>query len=82
MPGSVHTIVRRRGAASGTWSGTDGVAEVTALEHAGSFKRQDIARERERLVGGWLAAGLDPAEELAKLGAAEQERTTLSTVGT
>ena len=81
MPGSVHTIVRT------TRSGKRYMVRYRRggrgyrLEHAGSFKRQDIARERERLVGGWLAAGLDPAEELAKLGAAEHERTTLSTVG-
>ena len=78
MPGSVHTIVRK------TRSGKRYMVRYRRggrgyrLEHAGSFKRQDVARERERLVGGWLAAGLDPAEELAKLGAAEKERTTLS----
>ena len=44
------------------------------LEHAGSFKRLDLARERERLVGGWLALGLDPREELAKVEVEEEPR--------
>lgn len=81
MPGSVHTVTRT------TKSGKRYIVRYRRggrgyrLEHAGSFKRQDLAKERERLVGGWLAAGLDPREELSKLGAAEDERTTLAKVG-
>jgi integrase len=81
MPGSVHTVTRT------TRSGKRYIVRYRRggrgyrLEHAGSFKRQDVARERERLVGGWLAAGLDPREELAKLGADEEERTTVAKVG-
>lgn len=47
------------------------------LEHAGSFKRLDIARERERLVGGWLALGLDPREELARVEVEEEPRNLI-----
>lgn len=81
MPGSVHTLTRT------TKRGKRYIVRYRRggrgyrLEHAGSFKRQDLAKERERLVGGWLAGGLDPREELAKLGAAEEERTTLTKVG-
>jgi integrase len=44
------------------------------LEHAGSFKRLDLARERERLVGGWFALGLDPREELTKVEVEDEPR--------
>jgi integrase len=80
MPGSLHIVTRT------TKSGKRYIVRFRRggrgyrLEHAGSFKRQDLARERERLVGGWLAAGLDPREELAKLGT-EEERPELTAVG-
>jgi integrase len=80
MPGSVHIVIRT------TKGGKRYIVRYRRggrgyrLEHAGSFKRQDAAKERERLVGGWLAAGLDPREELAKLGT-EEELREVSTVG-
>jgi|SRR6266536_3398802 hypothetical protein len=37
------------------------------LEHGGTFRRHEVAKERERLIGGWLALGLDPKAELTKL---------------
>ncbi len=80
MPGSVHIVVRA------TVSGRRYIVRYRRggrgyrLEHAGSFKRQDAAKERARLVGGWLAAGLDPREKLAKV-AIEPERRELSTIG-
>ena len=36
-----------------------------ALVHGGSFGRLDHARERQRLIGGWLALGLDPSQQIA-----------------
>lgn len=50
------------------------------LEHGGSFGRQEFAKERERLIGGWLAGGLDPKEELAQLTLAPESRE-LATLG-
>jgi integrase len=37
------------------------------VESAGTFKTLREARTRRDLVGGWLAAGLDPREELARI---------------
>jgi integrase len=41
------------------------------IESAGTFKTQTDARTRRDLVGGWLAAGLNPKDELRKLTAIE-----------
>lgn len=80
MPGSVHVITR---------TNRDGKSYMVRyrrggrgyrLEHAGTFRRLDHARERARLVGGWLALGLDPREELSRV-AVEDERRVTSDVG-
>lgn len=74
MAGSVHIVTRT------SKSGKRYIVRYRRggrgyrLEHAGSFKRLDVARERERLVGGWLALGLDPREELATAEVEEQPR--------
>ena len=39
-----------------------------AIEIAGSFSSAKEAKIRRDLVAGWLAAGLDPKAELAKIG--------------
>lgn len=80
MPGSVHIVVRVAKSGKRYFVRYRRGGRGYRLEHAGSFKRQDIARERERLVGGWLAAGLDPREELARL-ETEEERRELIAVG-
>lgn len=80
MPGSVHIVMRS------TESGRRYIVRYRRggrgyrLEHAGSFRRQDAAKERERLVGGWLAAGLNPRAELKKL-TVESPRRELRIVG-
>lgn len=80
MPGSTHIITRA------TRSGKRYIVRYRRggrgyrLEHGGSFRRQELAKERERLIGGWLAVGLDPKEELAKL-TDEPERRELATLG-
>jgi integrase len=80
MPGSVHIVTRL---------GTSGKRYIVRyrrggrgyrLEHGGSFRRQELAKERERLIGGWLALGLDPKEELARR-TSEPEHRELSAVG-
>jgi integrase len=77
MPGSVHIVTRA------TKGGKRYIVRYRRggrgyrLEHAGSFKRLDLAKERERLVGGWLALGLDPKEELAKGGVEEEPRALI-----
>lgn len=38
-----------------------------SMRYAGTFKRKSDATTRRDLVGGWIAAGLDPRVELAKL---------------
>jgi integrase len=48
--------------------------------HGGSYRRLQHARERQRLIGGWLAAGVDPQVELAKL-TTQPEVTTLTQTG-
>src|SRR6266496_4449791 len=48
------------------------------LEHGGSFRRLELAKERERLIGGWLALGLDPKEELTKLTTEPEHRDVTS----
>lgn len=40
------------------------------IEAAGTFKTEREAKTRRDLVAGWLALGLDPRVELAKLAAA------------
>lgn len=37
------------------------------IEAAGTFKTDKLARERRDLVAGWLARGLDPKGEIAKM---------------
>lgn len=46
------------------------------IESAGTFKTQTEARTRRDLVAGWLAAGLNPKDELGKLAAATVEIRT------
>lgn len=50
-----HQVLYRRG------------GRETTIESAGSFKRDREARLRRDLVAGWLAQGLDPKTELARL---------------
>lgn len=45
------------------------------IETAGTFKTQTEARTRRDLVAGWLAAGVDPKVELAKLATVTERRT-------
>src|SRR5262245_53478549 len=76
MPGSVHIVTRL------SRSGKRYIVRYRRggrgyrLEHAGSFRRLDLAKERVRLVGGWLALGLNPREEFAKANI-ERERRSL-----
>ncbi len=80
MPGSVHIVTRP------TKSGRRYIVRYRrggrgyALEHGGSFRRHELAKERERLIGGWLALGLDPKTELMKL-TSEPEHRELAAVG-
>lgn len=80
MPGSVHIVTRA------TNSGRRYIVRFRRggrgyrLEHGGSFRRQQLAKERERLIGGWLAVGLDPNAELTKL-TTEPEHRELASVG-
>jgi hypothetical protein len=52
MPGSVHIVTRS------TNSGKRYIVRYRRggrgyrLEHGGSFRRQELAKERERLIGG------------------------------
>jgi len=80
MPGSVHIVTR---------SAKNGKRYIVRyrrggrgyrLEHGGSFRRHELAKERERLIGGWLALGLDPKAELTKL-TSEPEHRELGLVG-
>src|SRR5436189_3977447 len=80
MPGSAHIVVR---------SGKSGKRYLVRyrrggraypLEHAGSFRRLDLAKDRERLVAGWLASALDPRLELARLAMPSDERTVAQIV--
>jgi integrase len=80
MPGSVHTITRMTNGGKRYIVRYRRGGRGYRLEHAGSFRRLDLARERERLVGGWLALGLDPRDEFSKFGA-EAERRVLTDVG-
>lgn len=48
------------------------------LETAGTFKTQKDARARRDVVAGWLAQGLNPKTELAKLAAPTPERITVA----
>jgi len=50
-----HQVLYRRG------------GRETSIEAAGTFRLDREARLRRDLVAGWLAAGLDPKTELAKL---------------
>jgi integrase len=59
--GRSHQVLYRRG------------GRLHKIESAGTFKTQAEARTRRDLVAGWLAAGLDPKAELAKLTAATVE---------
>lgn len=45
--------------------------------NAGSFEAMKDARERRNKCIGWLAAGLDPKQELKKFGTPSEERATL-----
>jgi integrase len=80
MPGSVHVVTRS------TKSGKRYIVRYRRggrgyrLEHGGSFRRQEFAKEREKLIGGWLARGLDPKAELARL-TTEPEHRELALVG-
>src|SRR6266542_3755437 len=80
MPGSVHIVTRT------TRGGKRYIVRYRRggrgyrLEHGGSFRRHELAKERERLIGGWLALGLDPKTELAKL-TSETERRELADIG-
>jgi len=80
MPGSVHVVTRS------TKSGKRYIVRYRRggrgyrLEHGGSFRRHELAKERERLIGGWLALGLDPKAELTKL-TTEPEHRELASVG-
>jgi integrase len=80
MAGSVHIVTRTTKASKRYIVRYRRGGRGYRLEHAGSFKRLDIAKERERLVGGWLALGVDPRDELTKLGAVE-ERSALIDIG-
>jgi integrase len=80
MPGSVHIVTRP------TKSGRRYIVRYRRggrgyrLEHGGSFRRHEFAKERERLIGGWLALGLDPKAELVRL-TTEPEYRELASVG-
>jgi integrase len=49
------------------------------LETAGTFKTMKAARSRRDVVAGWLAQGLNPQVELAKVAAPQPEQLTLKT---
>jgi integrase len=78
MPGSVHVITRS------VKSGKRYIVRYRRggrgyrLEHGGSFRRYELAKERERLIGGWLAVGLDPKVELTKLTTQPEHRELAS----
>jgi integrase len=80
MAGSVHTVTRL------IQSGRRYIVRYRRggrgyrLQHGGSFKLKALAQERERLIGGWLAAGLDPRVELERLGK-EPELRSLIEIG-
>ena len=80
MAGSVHVVTRS------TKSGKRYIVRYRRggrgyrLEHGGSFRRHDLAKERETLIGGWLALGLDPKAELMTL-TTEPEHRELASVG-
>ena len=57
--GKTYQVLYRRG------------GRLHKIESAGTFKTQAEARTRRDLVAGWLANGLNPKVELAKLAAAE-----------
>lgn len=57
--GRTHQVLYRRG------------GRLHKIQSAGTFKTQAEAATRRDLVAGWLARGLDPKAELAKLAAAE-----------
>lgn len=62
--GRTHQVLYRRG------------GRLHKIKSAGTFKTQTEARARRDLVAGWLAAGLDPQAELAKLSVANVETKT------
>jgi integrase len=79
--GSVHVITEKRPSRARRYvvryrRGGRGFA----LEHGGSFEKKGQADERKRLIGGWLAAGLNPAAELASL-TEKQIKTNLLELG-
>lgn len=80
MPGSVHTITRVTSAGKRYIVRYRRGGRGYRLEHGGSFRRLDLARERERLIGGWLALGLDPRQELSTA-TVEADRRILIDVG-
>src|SRR5215217_2805470 len=67
MAGSVHIVTRSRKSGKRYIVRYRRGGRGYRLEHGGSFRRHELAKERERLIGGWLALGLDPKEELTKL---------------
>lgn len=50
------------------------------IETAGTFKTEREAKQRRDLVGGWIAGGLDPRSEIAKLNAPSPVRRTYALV--
>lgn len=67
MPGSVHIVTRSRKGGKRYIVRYRRGGRGYRLEHGGSFRRLELAKERERVIGGWLALGLDPKNELTKL---------------
>src|SRR5215204_3704838 len=80
MPGSVHVVTRSVKSAKRYIVRYRRGGRGYRLEHGGSFRRHELAKERERLIGGWLALGLDPKAELTKL-TTEPEHRELASVG-
>ena len=80
MPGSVHTTTRVTSGGKRYIVRYRRGGRGYRLEHGGSFRRLDLARERERLIGGWLALGLDPKAELSRA-TSNLERRVLIDVG-
>jgi hypothetical protein len=71
--------VRRAPATSATKCFTVAAGAAFKLETAGTFKTMKAARSRRDVVAGWLAQGLNPQLELAKVAAPMPERLSLKT---
>jgi integrase len=78
MAGSVHIVTRSRKSGKRYIVRYRRGGRGYRLEHGGSFRRHELAKERERLIGGWLALGLDPKEELTKLTSEPEYREVTS----